>query len=111
MLKQSMVVGALLMAPMAVAADNAQLEACRVKLKQAQALGVLHDLSWKHGKDPVVVAGRTYFNMPFDAKEGFAETVNCFLMAGKSGCINFEITHWQTGKAVDKWSWCRLKPI
>ena len=92
-------------------ANEQKMELCRAKLKRANQLEVLYDLDWKPRKMPQVVAGRTYFTMPFDAKEGFAETVNCFLVGGKDQCIDFEIKHWQTGKAVDKWSYCRLKPI
>ncbi|WP_242342704.1 hypothetical protein [Anaeromyxobacter terrae] len=43
--------------------------------------------------------------MPIDAKEGFAETVNCFLMAGSTNHINFDILHWQTGKVIGRYSW------
>lgn len=90
-------------------ADERKLEACRNKLKQAQKLDVLYDLDWKSGREPKVIAGRTFFNMPIDAKEGFAETVNCFLMSGKDQCISFNVLHWQTGKAVGRFSNCRLK--
>lgn len=91
-------------------ANDAALEACRAKLKQAQKLDVLTDLQWK-GSRLHVVAGRTYYTMPFDAKEGFADTVNCFAMAGKSGCLSFDILNWNTGKATDRYSGCKLKPL
>jgi len=92
-----------------VAADERKFEGCRNKLKQAQKLDVLYDLDWKSGHEPKVVAGRTFFTMPIDAKEGFAETVNCFLMAGKNQCVSFDILHWQTGKSVGRFSNCRFR--
>lgn len=50
-----------------------------------------------------MVVGATFITMPIDAKEGFADTVNCFLMAGESGkYINFDVLHWQTGKAIGR---------
>lgn len=99
----------LLLAASAVCADERQFEVCRSKLKQAQQLDVLYDLDWKSGREPRVVAGRTFFNLPIDAKEGFVETVNCFLMTGKNQCVNFDVLHWQTGKAVGRFSNCRFK--
>lgn len=89
---------------------NDQLEVCREKLKKAQTLDLLHDLEWPKGKSPRVVVGPTFFSIPFDAKEGFAQTVNCFLAAGKQDqCINFDLTHWRTGNPAARWSWCKLK--
>lgn len=90
-------------------ADDAKLEACREKLKAAHKLGVLYDMKWV-GTRLHVVAGKTYYNMPFDAKEGFADTINCFAMAGGSGCLTFEIKHWQTGRATEEYHYCKLKP-
>lgn len=100
----------LLLFPAISHAGDAELEACRAKLKQAQKLAVLTDLQWK-GASLYVVAGRTYYTMPFHAKEGFADTVNCFAMAGKNDCLIFDITHWRTGKATDRYSNCKLKPL
>jgi hypothetical protein len=90
-------------------ASDARLEACRSKLIQAHALEVLTDMQWK-GSTLHVVAGRTYYQIPFDAKEGFAETVNCFALAGKKGCLSFDIKHWMTGKATDRFHMCKLSP-
>lgn len=60
--------------------------------------------------DQEVVVGPTFFEVPIDAKEGFVETLNCFLLAGKQGeCVNFNVLHWQTGKAVGRYSYCRFK--
>lgn len=92
------------------AASDSRFETCRQKLIQAQKLEVLYDLDWKLPKEPKVVVGPTFFRMPIDAKEGFADTVNCFLMAGASGkCVNFNVLHWQTGKAAGRFSNCRFK--
>jgi hypothetical protein len=101
---------ALLLAAASTHASDAALESCRAKLKQAQQLDVLTDLQWK-GPRLHVVAGRTYYTMPFHAKEGFADTINCFAMAGKSGCLSFDILNWNTGKATDRYSGCKLKPL
>lgn len=89
--------------------NNKRFEACRVKLLKAQKLGVLYAIDWKPHKEPYVVAGQTFFNMAIDAKEGFAETVNCFLTAGdKSHVINFNILDWRTGKKVGRFSYGKL---
>lgn len=99
----------LILAALPALANDAQLESCRAKLKQAQKLEVLSDLQWKSTRLHVV-AGPTYYSMPFHAKEGFADTVNCFAMAGKSGCLSFDILHWRTGRASDHYSGCKLAP-
>ena len=92
------------------AEDDKRLEVCRGKLFQAQKLDVLYDLDWKLPKEPRVVAGPTFFSMPIDAKEGFVDTVNCFLTAGQAGkCVNFDVLHWQTGKAIGRFSYCKFK--
>lgn len=98
------------MAAASVHASEATLETCRAKLKQAQKLDVLTDLQWK-GTRLHVVAGSTYYRMAFHAKEGFADTINCFVMAGKSDCLSFDILHWRTGKATDRYNNCKLKPL
>jgi hypothetical protein len=90
-------------------AEANNLEACRAKLKQAQKLEVLYDMKWQ-GPALYVAAGPTYYKMPFDAKEGFADTVNCFAMAGKAGCLSFDITHWMTGRPTDRYHMCKLSP-
>lgn len=93
-----------------VSANDARLEACRAKLKKAQGIEVLRDLRWD-GPHLHVVAGPTYYQMPFDAKEGFADTVNCFANVGRDGCLAFDIKHWRTGKASERYERCKLKPI
>lgn len=92
------------------AADDQTFEACKLKLQKANELGVLYAFDWKPPKEPHVVAGKTFFSISIDAKEGFAETLSCFLVAGDtSKCANFDILHWQTGKAVGRFQNCRLK--
>lgn len=100
----------LALAVMPCLADDAALEACRTKLKQAQTLDVLADLQWQ-GARLHVVAGSTYYQMPFHAKEGFADTVNCFAMGGRPGCLSFDVLHWRSGKASDRYRACKLKPL
>lgn len=67
-------------------------------------------MEWASPKEPKVMAGATYYRMPYDAKTGFAETLNCFFNAGKTGCQSFNITHWRSGKITDRFSRCDLKP-
>lgn len=80
-------------------ADNGRFEACRAKLKKAQRLELLNDLSFDGGL-PHVVVGPAFFTAPLTAKQGFADTVNCFLMAGSDNHINFDLLDYRTGKAV-----------
>jgi len=91
-------------------ADDSRFEDCKSKLIKAQELEVLYDLDWKLPKEPKVVVGPTFFNLPFDAKENFALTVNCFLMAGDDGkFIDFNLLHWQTNKRVGRFARGKLK--
>lgn len=102
------VVAACLSAP--VAADDARFEGCRTKLIAAQKLDLLHALDWKPPKEPYVVVGPTFSDIAIDAKQGFAETVNCFLMAGDEGkLVNFDLLDWRTGNAVARYANGKLK--
>lgn len=84
-------------------ATGNRLEECRAKLKQSQKLEVLHDLDWQPPAEPKVVVGRIFYKIPIDAKQGFAATVNCFLLAGETDkLINFDVLDWQSGKAVGR---------
>lgn len=90
------------------AADK--LETCRAKLVKAQKLGVLRDLKWKGTSEPHVVIGPTFLDMAFDGKEGFAETVNCFLVAGApKKFVNFDVVEWRNGATIGRFSYGRLK--
>lgn len=92
------------------AADDKRFERCKAKLIQAQKLDLLYDMDWKPPKEPKVVVGPTFFTIPIDAKEGFVETINCFLMAGESGkYINFDVLDWRTGKSVGRYSYGKFK--
>lgn len=99
-------------APSYSASNNSDknFETCRGKLKAAQKLDVLYAFDWKLPKEPYVVAGPTFFKIPIDAKEGFAETVNCFLTAGDASIVvNFDILDWRTGKKVGRFSSGKLR--
>lgn len=86
-----------------------KFEACRAKLKQAQKLDVVYNMDWKKGQEPLVVVGPTFFKIPFDAKEGFADTVNCFLMVGKDQYINFDLLDYRTNKVVAEYRYGKLR--
>jgi hypothetical protein len=89
---------------------NQRFKTCQAKLKKAKQLDVLYDMAWDKGSGPRILVGPTYFQIPVDAKEGFAETLNCFLVAGASDqCMNFSLSDWRTGKAVARFENCRLK--
>ena len=91
----------------ALGADD--LETCRQKLIQAQRLDVLVDLDWKPKRQPKVVVGSTFFSLPFETKQAFAETVNCFLLAGQPNYINFDILEQMNHRVVGRWENGRLK--
>ena len=91
------------------AGSNKNLETCRAKLKAAKKLDLLYDMKWEKGQAPMVVVGPTYDNLPFDAREGFVETINCFLSAGETGkCFNFDLLDYKTHNAVAQYSNCCL---
>lgn len=90
------------------AADR--FETCKAKLVKAQKLGVLRDLKWKGTAEPTVVVGPTFLDMAFDGKEGFAETVNCFLVTGDpKKFVNFDVVEWRNGTTVGRFSYGKLK--
>ncbi len=86
-------------------ADEAKFEECRLKLVKAQDLGVLYDLKMKAPRFEVVV-GETFFQMPYDAKKGFVDTVNCWVREASSDrtMLPFTLIYWQTGKRVGEFS-------
>jgi hypothetical protein len=83
-------------------------ENCRQKLIQAQQLDVLADLDWKPPRQPKVVVGPTFFKIPFDAKQGFVETVNCFLVAGQWKFVNFDLLDQLNHRVIGRWENGRL---
>ena len=93
-------------------ADDVRLKACQKKLKKAQELNMLVDIKVKTGHFDVIV-GPTFYSVPFDAKEGFAETLNCLFNVGESGpkslCNDIRFVNWRTGNEDGKYSWCKLK--
>jgi hypothetical protein len=91
------------------ARSDARFEGCKSKLIAAQGLDVLYDLDWKPPAEPKVVVGPTFFQIPIYAKEGFVETVNCFLSAGRNTIFEFDVLHWQTGKPVGRFRRGRFK--
>lgn len=91
------------------AAKNVLFEECKAKLKSAVSLNLLTDMSFDGGR-PRVVVGRTWHNLPFEGKEGFAKVAACFFLAGDtSQSIRFEITDHMTGKVVATWKWTHLE--
>lgn len=88
-----------------------KLEACRAKLKEAKNIDLLNDLRWDGRSSPQVLVGPTFFRVPLGTKERFADTVNCFLMAGKEdGCVNFNISDGLSGRTVATYHNCRYVP-
>lgn len=88
-----------------------RFEECRTKLQAAKKLDVLYDFTWEKGRGARVLVGPTYYRVPFHAKEGFAETISCFLTVGESGsCMNFDLRDWRSGKVVGRFVNCRLQP-
>jgi hypothetical protein len=99
----------ILVSTAALGADNKRFEQCRTKLKQAQKLDLLYNMDWKKGHEPVIIVGPTFYQISFDAKEGFVETLNCFFVTGESGkYINFDLLDWRTNKKVARYSYGKL---
>lgn len=93
-----------------ISADEKKFEECRQKLIKAKELDVLYDLDWKLPNEPKVIVGPTFFNLPFDAKENFVFTVNCFLMAGdEDKFVDFNLLDWKSNKRVGRFSRGKFK--
>lgn len=96
----------------ATTADESRLKACQAKLKKAQKLDMLVNIKVQSGHFDVIV-GPTFYTVPFDAKEGFAETLNCLFNVGeagpKSACNDIRFVNWRNGKEDGKYSWCKLE--
>ena len=94
----------------AISGDDKHFEECRAKLIKAQKLDLLYNMDWKKGTEPLVVVGPTFYRIPFDAKESFAETLNCFFMGGDTNkYISFNLRDWRTNKKVARYSYGKLK--
>jgi len=90
------------------AVSDARLESCRTKLKAAQALDLLHNMTFDGGK-PKVWVGRTWDRLPIEAKTDFAQNAACFFLAGQSGeAITYPIFDGMTGKQIATWKYTRL---
>jgi hypothetical protein len=86
------------------ALTDKRFEACKASLLKAQQIDVLNNLDWRPPREPQVVVGATFYIMPFDAKKGFVDIVNCFLVSGKSDKhMSFDLLDWQTGKRVGRY--------
>jgi hypothetical protein len=90
--------------PPVVTADQ-RFEKCRGKLKAAHKNRVLHDLVWNGSTEPRVVVGPGFLRLSAEAKQEFAATINCFLVAGAVGqYISFDLLDWRSGDAVGRYS-------
>ena len=99
----------LLIAAPVVAKDEARFEGCRDKLKSAQQLDLLSNMTFDKGI-PKIWVGPTWYQLPIDAKEGFAETAACFFLAGDADkAIAFDIFDGQSGKKIARWQHTRLE--
>ena len=87
---------------------EARFEDCRAKLKKAQQLDLLYNLDFKGG-EPLVVVGPTFYTVPFDTKQNFADTINCFLMTGEAKYINFDLRDYRTNEVVAVYRFGKLK--
>lgn len=85
-------------------ADNHELEQCKKKLVASKKLDLLYDMDFSK-----VVVGPTFYKLPFDAKQEFAKTANCFLVNGSGGYVNFDLVDWRTNKKIGSYSYGRLK--
>lgn len=92
-------------------ASDAQFRSCQAKLEKAQQIELLADIELRTGRVDVTV-GPTFYDIPFHAKTGFAETLNCFLNAGETGskkaCNEIRFIDWRSGNAIGKYSRCKL---
>lgn len=94
----------------AASANDQRFEQCRAKLKKAQKLELLYDMKFESPRGWRVYVGPTFHRVPIDAKEGLAETLNCFFVAGQQGrCMNYVLLDWRSGKQVARFHNCRLK--
>lgn len=91
-------------------ANKARAEECRVKLEELRGLSVLYQLQWKSGHViPKALVGPTFYSLPIDGKQAFADTINCYLLQGAPEYIEIEMLDWRTGKRVARYSWGKLK--
>lgn len=103
-------VSALLAVACSATADpGARLEGCRSKLKQAVEIDLVANMTYDGGV-PKLWIGPTWNTIPFDAKEGLAETAACFFLAGETDrAIAFNIYDGMTNKKIAEWSYTKLE--
>lgn len=103
----------LLLAVQTASADppgDRRFNICRSKLLEAQKLRLLETLDWQPPAEPKLVVGPAFFNIPIGAKQGFAETVSCFLTAGAPNeFVSFDLLDSRTGRVVGRFHNRRLK--
>ena len=94
----------------ALAQDQARQASCEAKLVQAQKLDMLYNIEAKGHPRIRVLVGPTWYRVAFDAKEGFAQTVNCVAVGGKQDrCTSIDFVDHKSGRGVATFENCRLK--
>ncbi|MDK2743743.1 MAG: hypothetical protein H8K03_02540 [Nitrospira sp.] len=93
----------ILLVNLSEASASSLFEQCRDKLAQARHLGLLADFEWKPPRTPKVVVGREFFRIPFEAKKELVETVNCYVVKGRRGYVNFPILEWINHRTIGEW--------
>lgn len=93
------------------AVTDARFEECRTKLKKSQELDLLHNMTFDNGL-PKLWVGRTWYQLPIEAKTEFARVGACFFLAGNDGpggrAITFPIYDGMSGKQIATWKFTRL---
>jgi len=92
------------------ATDEQRFKACQAKLIKANESGALQDIGWTPPSEPKVLVGEIFFKLPIDVKEGFVQTINCFLSAAQVGmCVDFDVRSGLTGKPVGRFAKCHFE--
>jgi len=103
-MKQLAIAAALLPGLVLAEGDSARFETCRAKLKAATEIGFLRNLEVEGQTVPRVTVSPTWDNVDFDVKQGLVETVNCFLMTGKTDrFINLDVIDSRTNKRIARY--------
>ncbi len=87
---------------MTAAADL--LQSRRIKHLRIQKLGIPTDLDWTPSKVTKIVALRTFFQITYDAKGGFAKIITRFLISKKNGSVDFLMPESLNNLAVGEWA-------
>jgi TPR repeat protein len=86
-----------------VVEDAKRLQECKAKMAVAEKLGVFTGFRVE-GSQGILVAGRTFFDLPIEAKSNAVDAARCVILEGAEGYIPLVVTHWQTGKKIGEWS-------